>query len=226
MAYVSSKGLMQKKRVYKSAPVKRAGFEIPNADAETIAGTKATEIIKKAENDAELNVKKANDSSSQIHQKAKKDGFAKGQIDARQRYDGVLEQIHKALDDMERMRSEMTGSLRETIISLGLEIAGKTLKREIETDPMILKELVDEVLAKISPANEAVLRLSQSDFDVLKELQPEFESTSGYPAKFKISPDPSLGRGDVVVNYERGTIDARISTQLKNITETLMEQTD
>lgn len=226
MANISSKEMEQKKRIFKSAPVNKSGFEVPNADAETMAGMKASTIIKQAENDAELIVKKANDNSNQIHQKAKKDGFAKGQVEARQRYDNLLELIQNALDDMERMRGEMTGSLRETIISLGLEIAGKTLKHEIETAPMIIKQLADEVLAKISPANEAVLRLSQPDYDVLKELQSEFESAAGYPAKFKISPDPSLGRGDVVVNYERGTIDARIATQLKNITDALMERND
>jgi len=226
MAHISSKEMEQRKRIFKSAPVNKTGFEVPNADAETMAGTKASAIIKQAENSAELIVKKANDNSSQIHQKAKKDGFAKGQVEARQRYDNLLELIQKTLDDMESMRREITGSLRETIISLGLEIAGKTLKHEIETDPLILKELVDEVLAKISPANEAVLRLSQPDYDILKELQPDFESAAGYPAKFKISPDPSLGRGDVVVNYERGTIDARIATQLKNITDALMERND
>ena len=226
MAYISSKELMQDKRVFKSAPVNNTGFKIPNADAETVAGTKADAILKQAKNDAELILKKANESSSQIHQKAKKDGFAKGKLEARKRYDVVLEEIHKALDDMERMRSEMTSNLRETIVSLGLEIAGKALKCELDIDPMILKELVDEVLAKIAPANEAVLRLSQVDYEVLRELQPEFEAATGYPAKFKISPDPSLGRGDVVVNYERGTIDAKISTQLENITESLMENTE
>lgn len=223
MSYTAAKDLMQEKRVYKSASVIRTDCEIPNADAETMAGAKASAIVTKAKNDAELIVKKANDDSTQINKKARNDGFGKGQVEARQRYDSILEQINKALDDMERMRAEMTGGLRETIVSLGLEIAGKTIKRQIEIDPMILKELVDEVLAKITPANEAVLRLSQSDYDILIELKPKFELAAGYPAKFTITPDASLSRGDVVVNYERGTIDARISTQLKNIAETLME---
>ena len=226
MTYTASKELLQEKKVYKSALVKRSDFEIPNADADTIAGSKGVAIINKARDDAELIVKKANDASTEIHKKSKSAGFAKGQLEARQRYDGILVQINKALDDMERMRGEMTSSLRETIVSLGLEIAGKTLKREIEIDPMILEELVNEVLSKVSPANEAVLRLSQSDYDVLVELQPKFELAAGYPAKFTITPDPTLSRGDVVVNYERGTIDARISTQLKNIADTLMERSD
>jgi flagellar biosynthesis/type III secretory pathway protein FliH len=113
--------------------------------------------------------------------------------------------------------------LSESIIALGVQIAGRILKKEIENDPKVLSGMVLDILSSIAPAREAVIKFNQKDFEALKDLRPQFESSAGYPDKFKMTHDPSLGRGDVVLQYERGTIDARITTQIENIAKCLME---
>jgi flagellar biosynthesis/type III secretory pathway protein FliH len=103
-----------------------------------------------------------------------------------------------------------------------LDIAAKTLKQEIRTNRDVVNKLAKQVLCGIAPAQDAVLKVSPGDYEAAIEFQQEFESAAGYPEKFKISSDPTLDCGDVVVFYERGTVDARISTQLENIVSALL----
>jgi flagellar assembly protein FliH len=222
MTYQSSKEIAEARRIFKSAPVKSIEKSIPNANEENIASSKAVDILNKAQINADLTLKKANDQSQAIMDKSRQDGFAKGQTEAKQKYDPLLKSIQKLVIDLDQIKTEVRENLRETIIALSIEIAAKTIKKQIELDPMVVAELAFDVLSEISPAKEIVLRLNPLDFEALKDVHRDFESTAGYPSKFKVTPDASLHRGDVVVNYERGTLDARITTQLRNIAEELM----
>ncbi|MFH1514247.1 MAG: FliH/SctL family protein [bacterium] len=226
MAYVTASELNNVKKIFKASPVQKTGIDIPPANAARLADAQASKVISKAHLDAQQIVNQADEQAAEITEKARKIGFTKGQAEARQKYDNLIGIMQKVLDNMDEMHREMSENLRETIISLGLEIAGKVLKHEIKMDPSALKDLVTDVLSRTAPAKNVVVNLNPLDFEVLKELKSVFENAAGYPDKFKISPNSSLGRGDVVVNYHQGTIDARASTQLKNITDSLMEKVD
>jgi len=223
MEYVKSKELSKARRVLKSVVMKSAECSVPSADSETLAKQSGNIIIQRAITQAEEIKKKAVDETSAVHEKARKDGFAQGQVEAKKRYEILLKAMSSALDAMEGMRHEMAENLRENIIALAMEMAARVMKDEIIQDPSILKTVAIDILTKIAPAHEVTIKFNQSDFEVLKDFRSELESCAGFPDKFRMTHDIELGRGDVIVQYERGTIDARITTQLENIARSLME---
>jgi flagellar assembly protein FliH len=230
MTYVTSDELERPRRVFKSAPIEKTNHEIPCAAEEKIAGVKAEKIVRDARCEAELTSKKANSQAAEITRKAHEKGFKEGydsgfaqaKEDAHARYDLLMEGMNQALEEVQLMRKEMGENLKEAIIILALDIAAKTLKQEIRTNRDVVNKLAKQVLCGIAPAQDAVLKVSPGDYEAAIEFQQEFESAAGYPEKFKISSDPTLDCGDVVVFYERGTVDARISTQLENIVSALL----
>jgi flagellar assembly protein FliH len=223
MGYATTRDLCEEKRVFKSVKVNNSDSSVPCDKKEIVTIGPGAAIIKDAEIKSEEILKRATDESTKVTEKARADGFGQGKNDAKNKYDSLLKSMSSALDSLEGMRKEISENLSESIIALGLDIAGRILKKEIENDPSIIKDMVSDILAGIAPAREAVIKFNQKDFEALKDFRPEFESGAGYPDKFKMTYDPSLGRGDVVVQYERGTIDARIATQLENIARSLME---
>jgi flagellar assembly protein FliH len=230
MTYVTSEELERPKRVFKSAPIKKTNLEIPNAAEEKLAGVKAEKIVRDAKLEAELTSKTASSQAAEVTRKAHdagykegyENGFAQAKQDAHARFDQLLNGMNQALEEVQLMRNELCENLKETIILLGLDIAAKTLKQEIRTNRDVVNELAKQVLCGIAPVQDAVLKVNPSDYEAAKDFEQEFESAAGYPEKFKISSDPSLDQGDVVVLYERGTVDARISTQLENIVRALL----
>ena len=224
MGYATTRDLCEEKKVFKSVKVKGADSKVPCDQSETIAIGPGAAIIKEAESKAEGILNRANSESAKIIEKARADGFDLGRIEAKNKYESLLKSMAIALDSIEHMREEISDNLSESIVAMGLEIAGRILKKEIENDPSSMKEMVIDILTGIAPAKEAVIKFSQKDFEALKDFRGQFESGAGYPDKFRMTYDPSLGRGDVMVQYERGTIDARIATQLENIARALMER--
>lgn len=230
MTYVTSDELERPRRVFKSAPVRKTNLEIPCAGEEKLAGVKAEKIVRDAKFEAELTSKKANSQAAEVTRKAHEAGykegydcgFAQAKQDAREKYDHLLNGMNEALGEVQLVRKEISENLKETIILLALDISTKTIKQEIRTNRDVVNELAKQVLCGIAPARDAVLKVNPKDYETAIEFQQEFESAAGYPEKFKISSDPSLDRGDVVVLYERGTVDARISTQLENIVHALL----
>jgi len=222
MGYATARDLCEEKRVFKSVRVKGADCSVPRDDTETVIIGPGSAIIKEAETKAEEILKRTNSEIARITEKARSDGFECGKLDAKNKYENLLKSMTLALDSIETMRKEISENLSESIIAMGIEIAGRVLKREIENDPSVMMGMISDILTGIAPAREVVIKFNQKDFEALKDLRPQLESGAGYPDKFKMTYDPSLGRGDVVVQYERGTIDARIITQLENIARSLM----
>jgi len=66
----------------------------------------------------------------------------------------------------------MQVDLKETIIAISMEMAAKTIRHQLTIAPESVASLAEDVLSKIAPAREAVLRLNPKDFEALKELEP------------------------------------------------------
>jgi flagellar assembly protein FliH len=145
------------------------------------------------------------------------EGYQRGCREAEQqtaaRLEPVIQRYAAAVQEIAATRSRTRREAEEDIVMLGVAIARKLLQREISVDPDSLLGLVKAAMQRIDAREIHRVRVHPEDARVLTQALNGQESHR----KIEISPDPSLERGAVILETSRGSLDASVETQLKEI---------
>lgn len=160
-----------------------------------------------------------------------KERFEAGQTDGYNRAREELESEYNAgLIARDQKFQEMLSSLKEQITeyetgfgqivaSVSVKIAERILRKEIENKSPV-ELVIRESLGKLLGAEEVKLRLNPSDLEL---ISCSADSLKGGISKFRCKQDNSVEKGGCLIETEIGNIDARISTQLDEISKKLQE---
>lgn len=151
-------------------------------------------------------------------------GFRAGDTATRQSLEAELRETVSALagtiSEIAAQRNETIRRAEADTVRLAIEIARRVLHREISVDPAALSALVAAALEKLR--NQEIYRVRIHP-DLEKLLQSSL-AQSGRSAAVEVLPDPSLPRGGVTFEINRGTLDASVDTQLREIERGLTDQ--
>ena len=141
----------------------------------------------------------------------------------------------KSLDDqlraeMERLAatiSEVAATRPETIrraeadtVRLAIEIARRVLHRELALDPSALEALVKAAIVKLQNQEIYKIRVHPENEKLMRTCLEQGGRGSGV----EIICDPGQPRGGVSFEISRGTLDASVDTQLREIENGLVDQ--
>lgn len=213
------------------------------------AKNEAFEIIKK-KNDEALSIKqKADDDSKSIIEKSKieakrieseiQDKETQILNDARKRgyQEGWDEGIKKGTDEVKRLieriqiildtaiqkRNEIFVETEQQIIGLVLLIAKKVIKVISENQKNVVINNVIQALRKLKSRGEVAIRVNLSDLELASQHKRDFiEMVEGIKS-IKILEDSTVDRGGCIIDTDFGSIDARISSQLHEIEDKILE---
>ena len=213
------------------------------------AKNEAFEIIKKKNEEALLIKQKADDESKSIIEKAKLDAKnieseiqdKETQIlnDARKRgyQDGWDEGINKGTDEVKRLiervqiildtaiqkRNEIFVETEQQIVGLVLLIAKKVIKVISENQKNVVINNVIQALRKLKSRGEVAIRVNLADLELTSQHKRDFiEMVEGIKS-IKILEDSTVDRGGCIIDTDFGSIDARISSQLHEIEDKILE---
>jgi flagellar assembly protein FliH len=148
---------------------------------------------------------------------ARKQGRAEGEAlgaqRASQRLDPVLADLGVLLKELAQLRPRLRVELEEDTVKLALAIARRVLHRELATDPEAILGLVMAAFHKANSRDIHRLRICPQSAAVLEEHRARLN----LPEEIKITRDPSLARGSVILETSRGELDASMDTQLGEI---------
>jgi flagellar biosynthesis/type III secretory pathway protein FliH len=99
-------------------------------------------------------------------------------------------------------------------------IARKLVQREVEADPALVGGLVTRALALFAPASAVQVRLHPGDLEALR-AELDRLAAAGREVTVQWVPDPSLARGDVVVESGLRIVDGRSDVALRALYEQL-----
>ena len=103
-----------------------------------------------------------------------------------------------------------------------MDIARKIIKKEIESDPQALMNIIVDVLKTISKNEPKVnIRVNPQAANFIKDSLPETTYQYGIDSKINIISDPSVENGGCVFQTNNGIVDASIDTQLEIIKKVL-----
>ena len=163
----------------------------------------ATHILDSARSEAEA-----------LREEARQTGLAEG-----------LAQTVSLLQTVERQRIEATKRGERDVVELALATARKLLGRSIELDPTVIVSLVERAMRTITRARKVVIWVAEEHQRALNtELTRLSNQAAG--ASVTIQTEPSLRRGDCIIETDLGRIDARLDIQFQTIVDALLGSDD
>ena len=150
-------------------------------------------------------------SEAQVRQ-AHQAGIAEGRRAAAAELEPAMQRIAKSLEELSRYKSRLRKEAEADLVTLALAVARRILRREMSVDSEALQGVVSAALEKLQVRELSQVRVHPSHEDAVRR-----HLSSAYGNSIQISADSSLQPGDVFFETSRGTVDASIDSQLREI---------
>jgi flagellar assembly protein FliH len=181
-------------------------------EAKTIADSIMDEVFEKARKEKELAI-----------EAGRKEGYESGKREAEEEYRALLEEAENIRTEAEKEYSRVLQSAEEDIVNIVIKTAKKVVGMELDTNRKIIINLVAEALAKCSNRDSFIVRVSQQDYDYVKDNQEEIKKTIEGIGFIELKEDPSLEPGSCIVETNYGCIDSGIDTRMKILEDAFHE---
>jgi flagellar assembly protein FliH len=163
-------------------------------------------------------------SSEQAARKAHDTGYRAGELAARQALEGeaqaTTEQLARTIAEVTSTREQIMRRAEADTVRLSLEIARRVLHRELSVDPSAIEALVKAALEKLHNHEIYRVRLHPDQEALVRRYLQQLGRN------LEIVSDPTQSRGGVLFEISRGTLDASVETQLKEIERGLADEMD
>lgn len=181
-------------------------------------------IIEEAKRKAQQILEEAEKEKKNIEDKAKKEGWEEGKRigkeEVQKEWQKKAALWEQELREIYNYREEMVEKMKKPLLELSFAIARKIIEREAEREPFI-EAMVEKALKKLSNRERVILRVSQEEYSLVREIREELMKRIDGIDYLEIQEDHRLKRGECLVETTFGSIDARMDTQLENIKEEL-----
>lgn len=224
-AQLSADDIVKKAEETAFAEVKRQTDQaaIIKADAEN----EAANIIEKAKAEAEQIISDAqaerdrqrNDAYQEGFDQGHKEGYEKGVAEV----DRLVERMHKILEAVMQRRDEILQDTESQIVELVILMARKVIKILSENQKNVIMANTLAALKKVRTRGEVTLRVNLEDVKLTTEHVDEFIQHVENVQDITVLEDSSVEKGGCIVETDFGSIDARISSQLTELENKILE---
>jgi flagellar assembly protein FliH len=223
----------------------RAEADTIRADAERAAfeevkrkNTQAQKIRQEAEDEARRILaeagKKAADLEGDIKARVthtEREAFEKGVSEGREQGYGegraeagrLVERLHTILSKAIEKRNEIIQESETQIINLVLLIVKKVIKVISENQKNVVINNVVQALRKLRSRGDVVIRVNLADLQLTSEHVKDFMKMVENVKSITVLEDSSVDKGGCVIETDFGQIDGRVSSQLHEIEEKILE---
>ena len=193
------------------------------ADAEN----EAASIIEKAKAEAAQIVAEANAQHDKIVSEARNEGFEQGSQEGFEKgsaeVDRLIERMHKILEAVMQRREEILQDTESQIVELVILMARKVIKILSENQKNVIMANTVAALRKVKTRGSVTLRVNIEDVKMTTEHADEFIKHVENVQGITVQEDSSVEKGGCIVETDFGAIDARISSQLTELENKILE---
>jgi flagellar assembly protein FliH len=203
--------------------------QVPEDAAMVDVQTEAESVLAAARAEAERIVADAMLQAEQLRQTAMDEGrrmgyeqgLQEGRTAAEEQYQRRLQAVEELLQDAKAQRARLVQSLHEPLVAVCMTAVRQLLKRELETKPADIQEMVADILAEAVAWTKAEVRVHPDDYPHAVEMHPVLQSARFGGFGVVIVPDSRIERGGCEVRFDSGRADATVGTKLAMLQETL-----
>ena len=132
----------------------------------------------------------------------------------------VVERLGMAVDQIAGTRNEALRRAEADMVHLSIEIARRILHRELTVDTSALEALVRAALEKLRSQEVYRVRVHPDQEQIVRACLQQM----GRDSNIEVVSDPSRERGGAVFELSRGSLDASVDAQLREIERGLADQ--
>lgn len=193
------------------------------ADAEN----EAASIIEKAKAEAAQIVAEAQAQHDKIVSDARSEGFEQGSSEGYEKgkaeVERLIERMHKVLEAVMQRREEILQDTESQIVELVILMARKVIKILSENQKNVIMANTVAALRKVKTRGDVTLRVNIEDVKLTTAHADEFIQHVENVQGITVQEDSSVEKGGCIVETDFGAIDARISSQLTELENKILE---
>ena len=191
------------------------------------AQAQADEIIANAKSEAEKIIQDAHLEEQKIKDDAKQDGFKQGHDDGysagESEIERLVERLRKMVEALMLRREEILKETEQQIVELVILMTRKVVKIISETQKTAIMSNILAALKKVKSRGNVILHVNLEDLKLASANADEFIKRVENIQGIAVVEDSTVEKGGCVVETDFGAIDARISSQLSELEEKIME---
>lgn len=204
----------------------KIGIESENEDNETaceeeisaeeLAKIEADRLIEETNEYCKRLINQAKQESEAIRSEARMHGYEQAFAE---QLSSIMECIEKTNNSLVKINSEHKSFMSEYTRKLpefALEIASAVMKVKLEEDPLVMCDLVENVMSEIRETSWALVTLSKELVPLIELLQSELPAKCPTINSLEIR-GVDIEKGKCFVDSAGGIVDASISEQIANL---------
>ncbi len=193
------------------------------------ASDQASETAKTASEKHDQLIKESADKASSIekesYDKGYKDGIEKGFESGKGEVERLIEKIHQVLNTAIEKRNAIIEESETQLVNLVLLISQKVIKVISENQKNVVINNVIQALRKLKTRGEVVVRVNLDDVKLTTEHIKDFMKMVDNVRSITVLEDSTVDKGGAIIETDFGEIDARISSQLNEIKDKILDLT-
>jgi flagellar assembly protein FliH len=139
-------------------------------------------------------------------------GIAEGRRAAAAEVEPAIQRLAKTVEDLSRYKSRLRKEAESDLVTLALAVARRILRRELNVDAEALHGVITAALEKLQVRELSTIRVHPSHEEAVRR-----HLSSAHGMSIQLVGDSTLQPGDVLFETTRGTVDASIDSQLREI---------
>lgn len=196
---------------------------IIKADAEN----EAARILDRAKNEAAQVVSDAQSERERLQEEARQNGFDQGHAEGYEKgaaeAERLVDRMHKMIEAVMQRREEILKETESQIVELVILMARKVIKILSDSQKNVVMANTLAALKKVKARGNVTLRVNMEDVKLTTEHVSEFIQHVENVQGITVLEDSSVEKGGCIVETDFGSIDARISSQLTELENKILE---
>lgn len=184
------------------------------------ASAHAEKLIKDAQQRALQLIDDAESGVREIEALAKKTGFDQGVADGRgaaqAEMDEMLETMRGLIEMARVERHKIIESAEPEIVRLSVSIAERILNGHVALAPETVLDMVRSAITRLVNRETVTVRVNPADIEVMRGHRERLMAMNDID-NMRVIEDQRVDRGGVIIETDAGTIDAKVSTQLREV---------
>lgn len=197
------------------------------AEIKADAENQANEIIQKAKDEAAKIIADAETEKERLERDAYDDGYTQGHKDGYEKgsaeVERLIDRMHRILEAVMARREEILSDTENQIVELVILMSRKVIKILSENQKNVVMANTLAALKKVKTRGSVTLRVNLEDVKLTTENVSEFIKHVENVKGITVLEDSAVEKGGCIVETDFGAIDARISSQLSELENKILE---
>jgi flagellar assembly protein FliH len=150
-----------------------------------------------------------------------KDGLKAGHDAGEEEWRLRVERLYNVVEGIEQAKAENQTRIAEDAVAIAFEAIVKILGQR-QASRGSIAEVVEQIRRASSAAEPLIVRVGPDDYEALL-AEPSLIELEDQRGSIRLTEDPRVVLGGCIVESSRGTLDARLETQIERLKSVLLD---